>query len=117
MQGENNSVGLLTVIRNNLSKDPKKSYNCIKLIVSLANKNCNFKEYLLNVTSSWEWSVSWLKTKMSENNFESATFSPNSSNIQSSKKLDETKTFQRTKSAQTTLEHAMDLLSSNSLDV
>lgn len=38
MQGDEEIISLLTVMQNNLNKDPRKSYNCVKLIVNIANK-------------------------------------------------------------------------------
>ncbi|CAF0802298.1 unnamed protein product [Brachionus calyciflorus] len=121
LEGDN-GIGLLALIRTNQNTDAKKSYNCVKLIVNLANQSSICKEYLLKIGSDWEWSVNWLKSKMSENTFEptNLNLTINSNNLMSNIKSNEstgTKTFHRTKSAQATLDCAMDLLNSNSLDI
>jgi ubiquitin carboxyl-terminal hydrolase 9/24 len=112
------SNGLLACIRQNQSSDAKKSYHCVKFIVTLATRSGPCKEYLLKTANNWEWSINWLKHKMSENSSASSSSSMSyinwNSNSNSSKSNEDTeiKTFQRTKSAQRTLDDATALLRS-----
>jgi hypothetical protein len=112
--------GLLDIIRQNQNLDAKKSYHCVKFIVKLSNRNEACKEHLLKTASNWEWSVNWLKTKMSESSSMASTSYINwagSSKFQSNEDS-EIRTFQRTKSAQRTLDDATALLKSTSeLDI
>ncbi len=55
--------GLLACIRQNQSSDAKKSYHCVKFIVTLATRSGPCKEYLLKTANNWEWSINWLKNK------------------------------------------------------
>lgn len=119
---DNNNNGLLTCIRQNQSSDAKKSYHCVKFIVTLATRSGPCKDYLLKTASNWEWSVSWLKNKMSESaNASSSSSSMNYINWNNSKfqsnEDTEIKTFQRTKSAQRTLDDATALLRSTDFDM
>lgn len=114
--------GLLSIIRQNQSSDAKKSYQCVKFIVTLANKCQTCKDYLLKTASNWEWSVNWLKTKMSDSASSSSTISSGynvtwgSTKFQSNEDT-EIRTFQRTKSAQRTLDDATALLKSTEFDI
>jgi ubiquitin carboxyl-terminal hydrolase 9/24 len=101
--------GLLSIVRQNQSSDAKKSYQCVKFIVTLANKSGVCRDYLLKTASNWEWSVNWLKNKMLEslsnnsnnNNNNNNGYSNQSWNVRSQSNEDsDTRTFQRTKSAQ-----------------
>lgn len=105
---ENDTVynGLLSIVRQNQGSDAKKSYQCVKLIVTLANTSSSCKEYLLKTAPNWEWSVNWLKKKM----LDSCNWNPSNKSNEDS----ESRTFQRTKSAQRTLEDATALLKSGS---
>jgi hypothetical protein len=95
--------GLLNIIRQNQNSDAKKCYHCVKFIVKLSNRADTCKEHLLKTASSWEWSVIWLKTKMSEPSGSVSSMSygnwSGSSKFQSNEDSD-IRTFQRTKSAQ-----------------
>jgi ubiquitin carboxyl-terminal hydrolase 9/24 len=112
--------GLLSIIRQNQSSDAKKSYQCVKFIVTLANKCQTCKDYLLKTASNWEWSVNWLKTKMSDSASSSISSNYNvswsNSKFQSNEDS-EIRTFQRTKSAQRTLDDATALLRSTEFDI
>jgi ubiquitin carboxyl-terminal hydrolase 9/24 len=105
------TIGLLSIIRQNQSSDAKKSYHCVKFIVTLANHTGPIcKDYLIKTASNWEWSVNWLKNKMSESSSMNSNYiNWNSSKFQSNEDT-EIKTFQRTKSAQRTLDDATALL-------
>jgi ubiquitin carboxyl-terminal hydrolase 9/24 len=113
--------GLLSIIRQNQSSDAKKSYQCVKFIVTVANKyklywglfftfpitwqhelysSSPCKEHLLKSPNNWEWSVNWLKNKMADSSLGSSQYiNWNNSKYQSNEDSD-IKTFQRTKSAQ-----------------
>ena len=109
--------GLLAIIRQNQSSDAKKSYHCVKFIVTLANQSGPCKDYLLKTANNWEWSVNWLKNKMSESSSVNSNYiNWNSSKFQSNEDS-EIKTFQRTKSAQRTLDDATALLRSSEFDL
>ncbi|XP_063403289.1 ubiquitin carboxyl-terminal hydrolase 24-like [Mytilus trossulus] len=95
--------GLLAVVRSNHMNDSRRSYSCIKFLVSVANKCNPLKEYLIQIPSKWQWSVNWLKKKMSE--YWSPAITSTVSNEDSNRK-----SFQRTISAQSTLEEAKALL-------
>eukprot|EP00731_Ephydatia_muelleri_P019119 Em0011g1159a len=83
--------------------EPKRAYQVVKFLVGLANKTKPARDYLLEHCSEWQWAVPWLRKKL-----QSAEYSwpyPSLSNESSS-----TRTFQRTVSAQDTLEEANALL-------
>ncbi|XP_052775472.1 ubiquitin carboxyl-terminal hydrolase 24-like isoform X3 [Mya arenaria] len=98
--------GLLAVIRLNHVQDSRRSYWCIKFLVNLVNRCSAVKNYLQQTMSKWQWAVNWLKKKMTEHNYWSATTSSVVSNEDSNRK-----SFQRTVSAQDTLDEATALLS------
>ncbi|XP_064607447.1 ubiquitin carboxyl-terminal hydrolase 24-like isoform X2 [Liolophura sinensis] len=95
--------GLLTVIRTNHVTDSRRSYQCIKFLVSLANKCALAKDYLMQTPNKWQWAVNWLKKKMTEYYWNPPTAV--TSNEDSNRK-----SFQRTVSAQDTLAEATALL-------
>uniref|UniRef100_A0A2C9KAF6 Ubiquitinyl hydrolase 1 n=1 Tax=Biomphalaria glabrata TaxID=6526 RepID=A0A2C9KAF6_BIOGL len=96
--------GLTNVIRLNHVSDSRRSYQCIKFLVSLMNQSAVAKEFLVKTPMKWQWAVNWLKKKMSDH-YWSTTSSPNLSNEDSNRK-----SFQRTYSAQHTLQEATALL-------
>ncbi|KAH3849076.1 hypothetical protein DPMN_091465 [Dreissena polymorpha] len=97
--------GLLAVIRLNHVLDSRRSYWCIKFLVNLVNKCSQVKNYLQQTKSKWQWAVNWLKKKMTEYSYWSSTTCTTVSNEDSNRK-----SFQRTVSAQDTLEEATALL-------
>lgn len=109
--------GLLSIVRQNQSCDAKKSYQCVKFIVTLANRSESCKDYLLKTANNWEWSVNWLKTKMIESLGSSSQYSSNWTSSKSSNEDSDIRTFQRTKSAQRTLDDATALLRSSEFDI
>lgn len=109
--------GLLSIVRQNQSSDAKKSYQCVKFIVTLANRSGSCKDYLLKTASNWEWSVNWLKTKMLESLGNSSQFNTNWTSNKFSNEDSDIRTFQRTKSAQRTLDDATALLRSSEFDI
>lgn len=96
--------GLLATVRLNHATDSRRSYTCIKFLVSLAGKSAPVKDYLMQIPSKWQWAVNWLKKKMSE-----YYYTPSSTSAISNEDSNR-KSFQRTYSAQSTLEEAKALL-------
>ncbi|KAK2177004.1 hypothetical protein NP493_624g01033 [Ridgeia piscesae] len=95
--------GLLAVIRSNHVNDSRRSYQSVKFLVTLANKCPVAKDYLLQSSTKWQWAVNWLKTKMSDD----WALQPSST---ASNEDSNSKSFQRTMSAQDTLDEANALL-------
>ncbi|BFY99847.1 hypothetical protein BsWGS_02887 [Bradybaena similaris] len=96
--------GLTNVIRLNHVSDSRRSYQCIKFMVDLMNSSSVAKDFLLKTPAKWQWAVNWLKKKMSEH-YWSTTSTAVMSNEDSNRK-----SFQRTESAQYTLQKATALL-------
>ncbi|KAG8518952.1 Ubiquitin carboxyl-terminal hydrolase 24, partial [Galemys pyrenaicus] len=82
--------------------DSSRCYQCVKFLVTLAQKCPAAKEYFKENSHHWSWAVQWLQKKMSEHYW---TPQSNVSNETSTGK-----TFQRTISAQDTLAYATALL-------
>ncbi|EDV23143.1 uncharacterized protein TRIADDRAFT_27581 [Trichoplax adhaerens] len=97
---ENN--GLLATIKSNYQTDSRRAYQCIKFLVSMANKDEILRKHLIENTNRWHWAVQWLKKKMSESWTSQSAVSNESST---------SKVLQRTISAQDTLAEATALLS------
>ncbi|CAL1268833.1 unnamed protein product [Larinioides sclopetarius] len=106
ISGENEPSfdGMLAIIRANEANDSRRSYQGVKFLVSLSIKCPLVKDYLLQTPNKWQWAVNWLKKMMSEHNY----WTP--SNVSVSNEDSNTKTFQRTVSAQDTLAEATALL-------
>lgn len=100
----NKYEGLISVIRLNHVSDSRRSYQCIKFLVGLSNRSTLAKDNLLHTPSKWQWAVNWLKKKMTEYYWSTST-TANLSNDDSNRK-----SFQRTQSAQHTLQEATALL-------
>ncbi|XP_070196439.1 ubiquitin carboxyl-terminal hydrolase 24-like isoform X2 [Littorina saxatilis] len=100
----NKFEGLISVIRLNHVSDSRRSYQCIKFLVGLSNRSALAKDNLLVTPSKWQWAVNWLKKKMTEYYWSTST-TANLSNDDSNRK-----SFQRTQSAQHTLQEATALL-------
>ncbi|XP_050400806.1 ubiquitin carboxyl-terminal hydrolase 24 isoform X1 [Patella vulgata] len=96
---DNKYEGLISVIRLNHVSDSIRSYRCIKFLVSLTTNCTVTKDYLLQTPTKWQWAVNWLKKKMN------SSTSANLSNEDTNRK-----SFQRTQSAQYTLDEATALL-------
>jgi ubiquitin carboxyl-terminal hydrolase 9/24 len=111
-EGDTINNGLLQIIRQTQTTDAKKSYQCVKFIVALGTKSNACKEFLLKNATNWEWAVNWLKSKMCET--QNSFYNWNLKN--ESNEDAEIKTFQRTKSAQRTLDDATALLNSTELE-
>uniref|UniRef100_A0A452VB74 ubiquitinyl hydrolase 1 n=1 Tax=Ursus maritimus TaxID=29073 RepID=A0A452VB74_URSMA len=82
--------------------DSSRCYQCVKFLVTLAQKCPAAKDYFKENSHHWSWAVQWLQKKMSEHYW---TPQSNVSNETSTGK-----TFQRTISAQDTLAYATALL-------
>ncbi|GFW12475.1 ubiquitin carboxyl-terminal hydrolase 24 [Trichonephila clavipes] len=95
--------GMLAIIRANETTDSRRSYQGVKFLVSLSVKCPSIKDYLLQTPNKWQWAVNWLKKMMSEHNYWT-------SNVSVSNEDSNTKTFQRTVSAQDTLAEATAML-------
>ncbi|KFM65448.1 Ubiquitin carboxyl-terminal hydrolase 24, partial [Stegodyphus mimosarum] len=96
--------GMLAIIRANEPNDSRRSYQGVKFLVSLSLKCPLVKDYLLQTPNKWQWAVNWLRKMMSEHSY----WTP--SNVSVSNEDSNTKTFQRTVSAQDTLAEATALL-------
>ncbi|XP_015211244.2 ubiquitin carboxyl-terminal hydrolase 24 isoform X3 [Lepisosteus oculatus] len=94
--------GLLALMHQSNNVDSSRCYQCVKFLVTLAQKCAPAKDYFKEHSSHWSWAVQWLQKKMSEHYW---TPQSNVSNETST-----AKTFQRTISAQDTLAYATALL-------
>ncbi|KAI9556016.1 hypothetical protein GHT06_018579 [Daphnia sinensis] len=94
--------GVLALIQSQQSSDSRRAYQLMKFLVSLANRLQIAKDYLLQSPCKWQWSVNWLKQKI-----EQSYWSPHAD---LSNENSNTRIFQRTTSAQVTLEEATALL-------
>ena len=120
--------GLLALVKNNQISDSRRSYQCIKTLVTAANKSIVVKEKLLRDPEKWQWAVNWLKDKMSQgslqgnrntdgssttdnsNYWNSSSDGLGSMDVYSNDDATSTRTFHRTTSAQVILEEANALL-------
>ncbi|XP_033884099.3 ubiquitin carboxyl-terminal hydrolase 24-like isoform X2 [Acipenser ruthenus] len=94
--------GLLALMHQSNNVDSSRCYQCVKFLVTLAQKCSPAKDYFKENSNHWSWAVQWLQKKMSEHYW---TPQSNVSNETST-----AKTFQRTISAQDTLAYATALL-------
>ncbi|XP_071010441.1 ubiquitin carboxyl-terminal hydrolase 24-like isoform X3 [Oncorhynchus clarkii lewisi] len=94
--------GLLALMHQSNNVDSSRCYQCVKFLVTLAQKCVPAKDYFKDLSGHWSWAVQWLQKKMSEHYW---TPQSNVSNETST-----AKTFQRTISAQDTLAYATALL-------
>ncbi|XP_028977659.1 ubiquitin carboxyl-terminal hydrolase 24 isoform X2 [Esox lucius] len=94
--------GLLALMHQSNNVDSSRCYQCVKFLVTLAQKCGPAKDYFKDLSGHWSWAVQWLQKKMSEHYW---TPQSNVSNETST-----AKTFQRTISAQDTLAYATALL-------
>uniref|UniRef100_A0A671MWM0 Ubiquitin carboxyl-terminal hydrolase 24 n=1 Tax=Sinocyclocheilus anshuiensis TaxID=1608454 RepID=A0A671MWM0_9TELE len=94
--------GLLALMHQSNNVDSSRCYQCVKFLVTLAQKCSPAKDYFKELSGHWSWAVQWLQKKMSEHYW---TPQSNVSNETST-----AKTFQRTISAQDTLAYATALL-------
>lgn len=94
--------GLLALMHQSNNVDSRRCYQCVKFLVTLAQKCSPAKDYFKDLSGHWSWAVQWLQKKMTEHYW---TPQSNVSNETSTNK-----TFQRTISAQDTLAYATALL-------
>ncbi|XP_068174640.1 ubiquitin carboxyl-terminal hydrolase 24 isoform X2 [Antennarius striatus] len=94
--------GLLALMHQSNNVDSRRCYQCVKFLVTLAQKCAPAKDYFKDLSGHWSWAVQWLQKKMTEHYW---TPQSNISNETSTNK-----TFQRTISAQDTLAYATALL-------
>ncbi|XP_034036320.1 ubiquitin carboxyl-terminal hydrolase 24 isoform X2 [Thalassophryne amazonica] len=94
--------GLLALMHQSNNVDSSRCYQCVKFLVTLAQKCSPAKDYFKDLSGHWSWAVQWLQKKMTEHYW---TPQSNVSNETSTNK-----TFQRTISAQDTLAYATALL-------
>ncbi|XP_034559403.1 ubiquitin carboxyl-terminal hydrolase 24 isoform X7 [Notolabrus celidotus] len=94
--------GLLALMHQSNNVDSRRCYQCVKFLVTLAQKCTPAKDYFKDLSGHWSWAVQWLQKKMTEHYW---TPQSNVSNETSTNK-----TFQRTISAQDTLAYATALL-------
>ncbi|KAM7388544.1 hypothetical protein PAMP_024711 [Pampus punctatissimus] len=94
--------GLLSLMHQSNNVDSRRCYQCVKFLVTLAQKCPPAKDYFKDLSGHWSWAVQWLQKKMTEHYW---TPQSNVSNETSTNK-----TFQRTISAQDTLAYATALL-------
>uniref|UniRef100_A0A3B4FPJ8 Ubiquitin carboxyl-terminal hydrolase 24 n=1 Tax=Pundamilia nyererei TaxID=303518 RepID=A0A3B4FPJ8_9CICH len=94
--------GLLALMQQSNNVDSRRCYQCVKFLVTLAQKCPQAKDYFKDLSGTWSWAVQWLQKKMTEHYW---TPQSNVSNETSTNK-----TFQRTISAQDTLAYATALL-------
>ncbi|XP_067939467.1 ubiquitin carboxyl-terminal hydrolase 24-like [Watersipora subatra] len=97
--------GTLKVIRDSQTLDSQKSYQLIKLLTTASSKSEEVSQYLLSCSSKWQWCVDWLKRRMEENSWLRHSTTSNEDSL--------SRNFQRTTSAQYTLEKATAMFTSS----
>ena len=97
--------GLLNLVQNCQNSDSCRAYQAVKCLVTASSKSAAVKEKLIQDPAKWQHAVNWLKSKMSESSY----WSPSSDSIISNEDSS-TRTFQRTTSAQVTLDEANAML-------
>ena len=60
---------LAGVIKSNHQADSRRSYQCIKFLVNLANHCALAKDYLMQSATKWQWAVNWLKKKVQSHSY------------------------------------------------
>ena len=108
---ETKTEGLLQLIDQ---KDSCRAYQCIKTLVTAANRSPLVKDKLLEDPAKWQWAVNWLKEKMEDDEKGSSILS-NPTDVQlnfdqASNEDSLTRTFHRTTSAVVTLAEANAIL-------
>ncbi|CAF3766292.1 unnamed protein product [Rotaria magnacalcarata] len=95
--------GLYALIRTSIETEQRRAYQAVKFLTTLSNQNDASKDYFSSTATQWEAAINWLKQQMQT----SWQWSP-AQNI--SNEDTDTRSFQRTRSAQFTLEQAQSLL-------
>jgi len=115
IEGSSPIDGLLALVKNNQNSDSCRAYQCMKTLVNASNRSPMVKEYLLKDPERWQWSVDWLRSKMTTTgssgynsywNSGKADSSAATADSSISNEDSSTRTFQRTTSAQVTLDEA-----------
>ncbi|KAF2363147.1 Peptidase C19 ubiquitin carboxyl-terminal hydrolase [Trinorchestia longiramus] len=101
--------GLLELINEYHTSDIRRAYQCMKLCVSISSRFPVARDVLSNTSSKWQWAVDWLRDTIHSALDSSTTFSSPPAAL--SNEGSHTNVFQRTTSAQMTLEEATMLLS------
>ncbi|KAK1795882.1 hypothetical protein P4O66_008991 [Electrophorus voltai] len=103
--------GLLALMHQSNNVDSSRCYQCVKFLVTLAQKCSPAKDYFKELSGHWSWAVQWLQKKARRASLRSRMsehyWTPQS-NV--SNETSTAKTFQRTISAQDTLAYATALL-------
>ncbi|CDQ73523.1 unnamed protein product [Oncorhynchus mykiss] len=103
--------GLLALMHQSNNVDSSRCYQCVKFLVTLAQKCAPAKDYFKDLSGHWSWAVQWLQKKASIKHTQfqmSEHYWTPQSNV--SNETSTAKTFQRTISAQDTLAYATALL-------
>ncbi|UJR13683.1 hypothetical protein I4U23_000695 [Adineta vaga] len=95
--------GLYSLIQTSIETEHRRAYQTVKFLINLSNRSNACKEYFSSTANQWEFAINWLKQQMQT----SWQWSP-AQNI--SNEDTDTRSFQRTRSAQFTLEQAQSLL-------
>ena len=105
--------GLLNLINSCQTSDSCRAYQAVKCLVTASSKSPMVRERLIQDPNKWQHAVNWLKSKMASDSSSSSTTSsywtPSSDSILSNEDST-TRTFQRTTSAQVTLDEAKAML-------
>ncbi|CAF4091709.1 unnamed protein product, partial [Rotaria sordida] len=96
-------TGLYSLIRTSIESEQRRAYQTVKFLINLSNRNSACKDYFSSTAFQWEFAINWLKQQMQT----SWQWSP-AQNV--SNEDTDTRSFQRTRSAQFTLEQAQSLL-------
>ncbi|CAF1027234.1 unnamed protein product, partial [Didymodactylos carnosus] len=105
-----NMNDLYSIIRASINSDGKRAYQCVKFLINLSTRSSTCKEYLYSAAPNWETAITWLKEQMTHN----WAWSPS---MNQSNEDSDSRSFQRTKSAQFTLEEAQRLLKSGNENI
>ncbi|CAF0953347.1 unnamed protein product [Adineta ricciae] len=95
--------GLYSLIQISIENEQRRAYQAVKFLINLSNRSNACKEYFSSTADQWEFAINWLKQQMQT----SWQWSP-AQNV--SNEDTDTRSFQRTRSAQFTLEQAQSLL-------
>ncbi|CAF1099925.1 unnamed protein product [Rotaria sp. Silwood1] len=96
-------TGLYSLIRTSIESEQRRAYQTVKFLINLSNRHSSCKDYFSSTANQWEFAINWLKQQMQT----SWQWSP-AQNV--SNEDTDTRSFQRTRSAQFTLEQAQSLL-------
>ncbi|UJR33560.1 hypothetical protein I4U23_020999 [Adineta vaga] len=95
--------GLYSLIQTSIETEQRRAYQTVKFLISLSNRNSICRDYFSSTAPQWETAITWLKQQMHT----SHQWSP-AQNI--SNEDTDGRSFQRTRSAQFTLEQAQSIL-------